>query len=69
MLTKKDKEKELSKYIDIQDEEIDNLKNELEEYKARLEDHSNDTEILKRLYENGYIDVDGKPTNRYSDMK
>ena len=52
----------MSNYIDIQDEEIDTLKSE-------LEDHSNDTEILKRLCENGYIAVDGKPSNRYSDMK
>ena len=63
------KEKELNKLIHNQEEEIDSLKDELREWKDRLEDHSRDSEILKRLYEQGYIDLDGKPTSRNYNMR
>ena len=63
-LNKEDREKEMIKYIDDQEKEIDALKNELIECKERLEDHSNDTDMLKRWYESGFIDIDGNPINR-----
>ena len=40
-------------------EEIRMLKRELSEKDKKLEDHQNDSEILKDLYRNGFIDEDG----------
>ena len=61
---KEDREKEMIKYIDDQEKKIDALRNELIECKERLEDHSNDTDMLKILYESGFIDIDGNLINR-----
>ena len=33
-----------------------------------LEDYSNNTELLKILYQDGYIGINGKPTDWYSNM-
>ena len=41
------------------------MKNELNDCKRRIEDHEKDSEILKQLYENGYIDLNGDPVDRY----
>ena len=36
----------------------------LEEAKQKLENHEKDTDLLKTLYENGFIDIDGNPTGK-----
>ena len=51
-----------------QADDIERLQEELDEHKQKLGDHSNDTELLKKLYERGYIDIDGNPTNKYNEM-
>ena len=63
------KDKDLITHIHQQEEEIDRLKDEPKEWKARLEDHSKDTDLLKSLYEQGYIDLNGNTTFRKSDMR
>ena len=40
------------------------MKDKLNEYKDILEEHERDTELLKHLYENGYLDLDGNPIER-----
>ena len=40
------------------------MKEELIDYRKRIDDHEGDTELLKRLYENGYIDLNGDPINQ-----
>ena len=40
------------------------MKNELDDCRARLKDHEKDTKLLKQLYDNGYIDLDGNPIER-----
>ena len=59
------KNQELSEHIRQQAEEIDDMKNELNDCKRRIEDHEKDSEILKQLYENGYIDLNDDPVDRY----
>ena len=61
---KDQKNKELSTLIEKQAEEIDQMKEELIDYRERVENHERDTELLKRLYENGYIDLNGDPIDR-----
>ena len=51
----------MSEFIKRQEEEIERMKVELNECKERIEDHERDSELLKRLYDNGYIDLDGNP--------
>ena len=58
------KEKKLEISIEKQGEEIEDLKQMLEEAKQKLEDHEKDTDLLKILYENGFIDIDGNPTGK-----
>ena len=41
------------------------MKEELKFYKQKLEDHSSDTDLLKQLYDAGFIDIDGNPTSNY----
>ena len=36
---------------------------------SRLVEHTKDTDLLRRLYEDGYIDADGKPIDRGSEMR
>ena len=55
-------------HIHKQEEEIDYLKDELKEWKARLEDHSKYTDMLKFLYEQRYIGLNGNLTFRITDM-
>ena len=55
-------------YMQQQADDIERLQEELDEHKQKLEDHSNDTELLQKLYERGYIDIDGNPTNKYNEM-
>ena len=50
--------------IEQQEEEIENLKEELKDAKSRLEDHSRDTDLLKKLYDDEYIDINGDPIDR-----
>ena len=35
----------------------------LKETTLKLEEHENDTELLKGLYDKGFIDLDGNPIN------
>ena len=63
------KEQEYIHWIDKQEEEISILKSELKELNLRLDKHSKDTDLLRRLYEDVYIDVDGNPIDRGSEMK
>ena len=58
------KEKKLENLIEKQGEEIEDLKQMLEEVKQKLEYHEKDTDLLKTLYENGFIDIDGNPTGK-----
>ena len=58
------KEKKQKIFIEKQDEEIVDLKQMLEEAKQKLEDHEKVTDLLKTLYENGFIDIDGNPTEK-----
>ena len=62
------KEKLLENLIEKQDEEIEDLKQILNETKAKLEEHERDTELLRSLYEKGYIDLDGNPANIKDDQ-
>ena len=62
----KSRNEELIELVDNQTKQIEDMKEELEEYKNRLEDHSRDTDLLKRLYDNGYIDLNGDPIERNS---
>ena len=65
---KEKKNQEMIYYMQQQADDIERLQEELDEHKQKLEDHSNDTELLKELYERGYIDIDGNPTNKYNEM-
>ena len=58
-LNEESKENELTDYIRNQKDVIEDLKNELNDYKAKYEDRQKDTELLHKLYENGFIDADG----------
>ena len=60
------REENYSDFINTQKDEIYDLKEELNECKARLEDHEKDTELLKCLYDQGIIDIDGKPVDNRS---
>ena len=51
-------------FIEEQRHEIEQMQEELEDYKQKLEDHSKDTDLLKNLYDRGYIDLDGNPINK-----
>ena len=50
--------------IEQQEDVIENLKEELKDWKARLEYYSRDTDLLKKLYDDGYTDINGEPINR-----
>ena len=51
-------------YMEQQADEIEKMQEELEDCIKRLEDHSKDTDLLKNLYDKGYIDEAGNPTKR-----
>ena len=57
------REKKLEEFIEKQNEEIEDLKLMLKETTLKLEEHENDTELLKGLYDKGFIDLDGNPIN------
>ena len=40
------------------------IENELSECKKKVEAHSGDTELLNRLYQDGFIDINGNPIDR-----
>ena len=61
---KDQRNRELSSLIEKQAEEINQMKEELIDYRERVENHERDTELLKRLYEDGYIDLNGDTINR-----
>ena len=61
---KEQKSRELAELISRQAEEIEQMKDKLVECKVRIEDYERDSDILKRLYEDGFIDQDGNPVNR-----
>ena len=46
-------------HIKKQADEIEQMRYELENYKQKLEDHSRDTDLLKQLYDDFFIDIDG----------
>ena len=62
------KDKKLEELIEKQDEEIEDLKQMLTDTKARLEEHERDSELLRGLYEKGYIDLDGNPIEKDNDQ-
>ena len=45
------------------------MKDELKELNSRLEEYSKDTDLLRRLYEDGWIDADGNPIDRGSEIR
>ena len=49
--SKNKKEQDYMNCIEQQEEEIENLKEELKDAKSRLENHSRDTDLLKKLYD------------------
>ena len=51
-----EKEQEYIDWIKQQKEEIIIMKDKLKELNSRLEEHTKDTDLLRRLYEDGYID-------------
>ena len=63
-LNEETKEQKFTYYINRQKDEIDDLKNELKEYKVKYEDRQKDIELLQKLYDNGYIDLDGNPIDK-----
>ena len=60
------KEKKYTDYIDRQKDQIEDLKSELNDYKARLEGRQKDTDLLNNLYSRGFIDIDGNPIDKRS---
>ena len=42
-----------------QTNEIEHSQRKLKQYEQDLDDHSKDTELFRRLYESGHIDLDG----------
>ena len=40
------------------------MKGELIEWKDRIEDYERDSQLLKRLYDDGYIDLEGNPVDK-----
>ena len=59
------KDQELENHISKQADEKEQMKDELKFYKQKLEDHSRDTDLLKQLYDAGFIDIDDNPTSNY----
>ena len=51
-------------YMNNQEDEIERMREELEDYKQRLDEHLKDTDLLKHLFEIGHIDIDGNPINK-----
>ena len=47
-------------YIGQQADDIERLQEELSEYKHKLDNHSKETIFLKKLNENGYLDMNGE---------
>ena len=47
-----------------QADEIEHLQIKLKQYEQDLDDHSKDSELLRRLYESSHIDLDGNPIER-----
>ena len=64
-----EKEQEYIDLIEQQKEEMNIMKDELKELNSRLEEHSKDSDLLRRLYENGCIDADGNTIDRGSEMR
>ena len=60
------KEKKYIDYIDRQKDQIEDLKSELNDYKARLEERQKDTDLLNNLYSSGFIGIDGNTIDRRS---
>ena len=57
---KEDEYKELKRMKDKTDEKINNLMNELENFKELQKDHSNNIEKLSKLYELGIVNEEGE---------
>ena len=55
-------------YKEQQADEIEKIKEELDDCRERLEDHPKDTELLKNLYDKGCIDETGNPIKRSYEM-
>ena len=68
-INKDKKEQEYINLVEEQEDEIDKLKEELRACKSKLDDYSKDTDLLKKLYDDGYIDLDGNPIEREQDMR
>ena len=54
-------DKAMKDHINEQEEIIESLNNKLDECKQKIEDYQRDTDIHQKLYQNGYIDLDGNP--------
>ena len=61
---KEQKSRELTELISRQAEEIEQMKDELDECKVRIEDYERGSDILKRLHDDGFIDQDRNPVNK-----
>ena len=59
------KDQELENHIKKHTNKIEQTKEELKFYKKKLEDHSRDADLLKQLYDAGFIDIYGNPTSNY----
>ena len=68
-INKDKKEQEYINCVQEQEDEIDKLKEELRACKSKLDDYSKDTDLLKKLYDDGYIGLDGNPIEREQDMR
>ena len=51
-------------WMQQQADEIEHLKEKLDKNTQDLEDHSRDTDLIKRLFERGYIDIEGNSIER-----
>ena len=65
-LKEETKEKNYTDCIKRQKYKIEDLKMELADYKAKYEDLERDTQLLQKLYDNGYIDLEGNPVDEQS---
>ena len=56
-------------YIEKQRHEIEQMQEELRDYKQRLEDHSRDTELLNNLNGRGFIDLEVNLIDKSADKE
>ena len=64
MFGKDKRNQEMIDCMKQQADDIEHLNEMLEQFAQDLEDHSRDTELLKRLFERGYFDIEGNTVER-----